>query len=294
MKVLFCIFSYATDLPLLRRNIDSIGRLKTLYPEHEILTAVVNDSNLPIADEDMPSVDIVKTTSWKRGFNLTDLENIFGQLGMYSELSEETSADVVIKMDSDTMMSRLDWLDVFTGDNAPSIFGTCIYKTLNHICGYFYGMKPDVIAAMKQLSEDESIAARIMATREGWILEDRIYTRLGQMAHARRLCGAVRMERLDLKEYAQQFLSDTEQRAPMSGTQWIKEHGVPIDRYKNAIAVTFKRRGKTDDIVAEALEGMTAFWEVLKDAPRFKTAEETRTAQEAARRTEAETAVPAE
>lgn len=277
MKVLFCIFSYATDLPLLRRNIDSAGRIKTLYPEHEILTAVINDSNLPIADEDMPPVDIVKTTSWKRGSNLTDIENVFGQLEMYSELAQETGADVVIKMDSDTMMSRLDWLDAFTGDNAPSMFGTCIYPTLNHICGYFYGMKPDVIAAMKQLANDESIAARISATREGWILEDRIFTRLGQMAHARGLCGAVRVVRLGIRDYAAQILKDgANTPAPMSGTQWIKDFGVPIEFYKNAIAVTFKRRGKTDDIVAEALEGMNAFWEVLKDEPRFKAPEELR------------------
>lgn len=269
MKVLFCIFSYATDLPLLCRNIDSIDRLKTLYPEHEILTAVVNDSNLPISAEDMPSVDIVKTTSWKRGFNLTDLENIFGQLGMYSELSEETGADVVIKMDSDTMMSRLDWLDVFTGDNAPSMFGTCIYSTLNHICGYFYGMKPDVIAAMKQLANDESIAARISATREGWILEDRIYTRLAQMAHARKLCNGVHIERIDIHECAKNLLSPAVHRMSLIGTQWLKKYAIPIERYRDMIAVTFKRRGKSEDIISEALEGMNAFWEVLKDEPRF-------------------------
>lgn len=269
MKVVFCIFSYETDLPLLRRSLDSIGRLKALYPEHEILTALVNDLNLPIPDKDIPVVDILKTTTWKRGFNLTHIENIFGQLRVYSDLVKETNADVVIKMDSDTMMSRLDWLDIFVGENAPSMFGTCISKTSTQIFGYYYGMTPDVIEAMNSLINDESIACRIRDTREGWVLEDRIYTCLAQMAHARKLCNGVHIERLDIHECAKNLLSTVSHRTSLIGTQWLKKHSVPIERYRDMIAVTFKRRGKSEDIISEALEGMNAFWEVLKDHPRF-------------------------
>lgn len=271
MKVLFCFFSYANDLPLLNRAFDSVERLKRVYPEHEILTAVVNDSNSPIADEDMPkAADIVKLTDWKRGANLTHIENIFGQLEAYSKLAEETGADVLIKMDSDTMMTRLDWLDVFEGDNAAGMYGTCIYQTVNHICGYYYAMTPAAISAMLTLSRDEKIRERILSTKEGWVLEDRIYTRLGQMASARKMAGEVIMERTDLHAVAKALRDGTESRVPTTGTQWLKEHAVPIERYADQVAVTFKRFGKTEEVVNEALEGMNAFWEVIKDRERFE------------------------
>lgn len=290
MKVLFCFFSYANDLPLLNRAFDSVGRLKTLYPEHEITTAVVNDSNFPIADDAMPQADVVKMTDWKRGANLTHLENIFGQLEAYSKLAEETGADVIIKMDSDTMMTRLDWLDAFTGENVVSMFGTCIYRNLNHICGYFYAMTPAAIYAMLQLSRDEKIRERILQTVDGWVLEDRIYTRLGQMASARKLIGEVRMERTDLHAVAKALREGTGSRVPTTGTQWLKQHDVPIERYADQIAVTFKRFGKTEEVVNEALEGMNAFWEVIKDAPRFEPNKELRPEETGAETAEAETA----
>lgn len=282
MKVLFCFFSYANDLPLLNRAFDSVGRLKRLYPEHEILTAVVNDSNSPIADKDMPkAADVVKLTDWKRGANLTHLENIFGQLEAYSKLAEETGADVLIKMDSDTMMTRLDWLDVFEGDNAVSMFGTCIYRNIDHICGYYYAITPAAISAMLTLSRDEKIRERILSTNEGWVLEDRIYTRLGQMASARKLMGEVSMERTDLHAVAKELRDGTESRVPTTGTQWLKDHAVPIERYADQIAVTFKRFGKTEEVVNEALEGMNSFWEVIKDKERFEEKEALNTEAEA-------------
>lgn len=282
MNIVFCIFSYNVDKNLLSLSVKAIERLKKLYPEHKIKTAIVNDSNDPIPDEDMPDVEIVKVTDWKRGFNLTHIENIFGQLKTYSELVEETGADLVIKMDSDTIMSRLDWLDVFTGEHSASMYGTSIYRLIDHICGYFYGMTPEVIKAMNKLISDESIEKRVRATVEKHILEDRIYTRLGQMAYFRGMTkGSVVVRRTDLNRHAELLKKGCIAGIPRIGTQWLKSHEVPIENYIDETAVTFKRRGKTEDVVSEALEGMTAFWNVLKDEPRFSQEEANRRHQQA-------------
>lgn len=267
MKVLFCFFSYANDLPLLRRALDSVGRLRALYPEHELLAAVVNDSNAPIAEEEMPEVELTRVTSWKRGLHLTELENIYGQLDTYAELCTATGADVLVKMDSDTMMTRLDWLEPFADSNrAVDMYGTCIYRRLSHICGYFYALTPRAALAMQALAADEGLRARIDASPEGWVLEDRIFTRLGQMAHARGLMGDVMIQNGDLHRTAE--LLREGQSAPTIGTQWLPEHEVPMERYADQVAVTFKRVGKSADVVQEALGGMDAFWAVIKDTPR--------------------------
>lgn len=278
MKVAFCIFSYDLDKELCRIAVASIDRLKTLYPEHEIQTAIINDGNAPIPTEDMPPVEIVKTTTWARGLNLSSTENIFGQAAIYKELVEETGADVIVKMDSDTIASRLDWLKDLDGDNPVFMWGTQTAE-FRSMFGHFYAIRKETALALYELLQDEAVAKRVSGITGIWIAEDRIFTRLAEMAHARGMIGRLQSEFLDYNQF-RKILTDESAHTPALPRvipKWLHLKDVmPTSRYSECVAVTFKRRGKTDDIVAEALEGMNAFWEVLKDEPRFKTPEELR------------------
>lgn len=271
MKLVFCVFSYQKDLPLLVNCVRSVNRLKDLYPEHDIKLAVVNDLNDPISKEDMPVVDIVKETGWKRGFNLSDCENIFGQIEVYKNLMEETESSILIKIDSDTMMTRLDWVHNLIGSGSWGMWGTSCWGRYCSICGYFYAMDKETVDAVYDLTRDDKIASRIRSTVQGMVLEDRVYTQLVSIAHARGMINkGVGYVVLDSESFAKSLADGTDKvKHSNYGAEWRKGWFDQVEPYKDMIAVTFKRRGKTDDIIQEALEGMNAFWGVIKDLPRW-------------------------
>ena len=178
MKLVFCVFSYAADAAFCRLAVASIERLRQFYPEHEIATAIINDGNAPIPAADLPRVEIVKTTHWNRGGSLAGLESVRGQARTYCELFRETGADLLVKLDSDTLIADLEWLSVFkrfgagmwgaTSEAYPAIFGACYAITQQAAEAFDY------------------LLARAQCTAAG---EDRVFTRLAEMAHELGMAG---------------------------------------------------------------------------------------------------------
>lgn len=181
MKVKVCYFSWVQDAKLLELSLRSVHRLQSIYPEHDIDVVVFDDEHAPL---EMPPDGIrCITTAWDRKGNLNGLENLVGMLGVFRQHIDD-GADVVIKLDCDTYVNNLDFLDGVDLEKTANI-GT-YNRAHNFAHGCFYCMTPSGIAAISELLKRADIVARI---NKGPGLEDLCFGTLAQMSglHCERL-----------------------------------------------------------------------------------------------------------
>lgn len=165
MKIVVCVFSYKADATLCGYALESVELIKKRYPEHDIKTALINDSNDLIEENRRPKTDIYKETNFNRGKSLMGGDCIRGQIKVYSEIFSEADADVLIKLDSDTTLESLDWLWLFNGFGAgmwgatsdiyPSIFGACYAISRQTVDGISFLLSRAVLG--NDAAEDRAI-----------------------------------------------------------------------------------------------------------------------------------------
>jgi hypothetical protein len=141
-------FSFADDGPCL---IESVAQFRSIAPGWRVVIA--DDAKKPISDATLALVrpDRYMRTTFHRGSSLNGWEAVFGVLDTFREVA----SDGVLKVDSDTLVMNLDWLDRsspmcgFMGGRFAAIYGMA------------YWMRADAIKTAQ-----ESLAGRWRD--EGW------------------------------------------------------------------------------------------------------------------------------
>lgn len=243
MKISFVLFTYRNDEPLLPYALQSLARLCE-GSGHEITVNLYDDEAAPL--ESVPPCDHYARTNFPRGNNLTCFGAIDGMLRVYQEVAERDQPDWVVKMDCDTMMTGFGWLE--GAHPKIGMIGCCPFKNITHVCGFYYALNPEIIGEMLALVNREDIKTRILA---GPQFEDKTFTLVAKMLRPVSVA-----------------LNPTNQPGVIgAGCQWFADGKYPITDFLASAAVTFKRPGKTPEIIEEARGGMEAFWELLKDKP---------------------------
>lgn len=103
-------------------------------------------------------------TGYKRGFMILGGENLKGQCEAFVEAAELTDADILVKMDADTCMFKVDWIEEFASDPKAMCAGAFDFGNDNHtsVFGLCYALKREVL---RPLAED---VKRFPAHHKAW------------------------------------------------------------------------------------------------------------------------------
>lgn len=181
MKIALVTFTYSGDSALANAQGKAIARVKAAYPEHTLARCVCDDARSPIPEGERPPADVYMQTSYNRGGNLRGLENLEGQLGVYQALCAD-GYDLLIKLDSDTILNRLDWIPPAKTLEVYSQIG-CAEN--GQFCeGVCNAITPAGVACAVEALAREGVKARLLA---GEVKEDVSITPLLRMAGAHAL-----------------------------------------------------------------------------------------------------------
>lgn len=138
MTILVATFTYKGDEELAKYNTTAIQSLRKLFPQHRIIHYLIDDANEPF---DEPLKDEGDTyyiqSKFTRQKNLNGARAFIGIARTLDILARKTKADWVVKLDSDTVLMDLDWLNdeySYIGSSSPREdkfygWGSCVaYK----------------------------------------------------------------------------------------------------------------------------------------------------------------------
>lgn len=111
MKLAIVTFSYKCDEAYAKFNIKAIDKLRKHYPQHEITYYIIDDANNPFEKPVKSDKNtIYKLSSFKRNSNLRGLSSFEGIINSMHGILQESNADMLVKIDSDTVLLSLDSL----------------------------------------------------------------------------------------------------------------------------------------------------------------------------------------
>ena len=169
-RVTVAFLCYRNDSELLlesqRSAIRAFAKSETLEPSFVML----DDAWCPVEREARekflaahPRASRI-ATGYKRGFMILGGENLKGQCEAFVEAAELTQADILVKMDADTCMFKVDWIEEFAKDEKALCAGAFDFGNNNHtsVFGLCYALKRRVL---RLLAED---ARKYPAHHKAW------------------------------------------------------------------------------------------------------------------------------
>lgn len=95
----------------------------------------------------------ILTTTYRRSQMLLGGENFTGQCEAFADAAEMTEADILVKIDCDTLLFKSDWLEQFADDDKALVAGAFDYAHNCHfsVFGFIYALKASIL---DQLSDD--------------------------------------------------------------------------------------------------------------------------------------------
>lgn len=132
--------------------------------------AIFDDDTNPLADSVVSHIapDLRERTTWPRGGNLRDWPCILGELDCMERAAGQLGGDAVLKIDSDTLVLSLDWID----PSAPMSGFIAGYGA--HIFGMAYHLRVEAVRTVRSsmlgrhrdpdghLNEDRAISCEAM------------------------------------------------------------------------------------------------------------------------------------
>ena len=158
-KVTVAFLGYRDDSELVlesqRAAIWAFSKSETLEPSFVLL----DDAWCPVKREAREKFlaaherASVIQTGYRRGFMILGGENLVGQCEAFAEAAEATDADILVKMDADTCMYKVDWIEEFATDAKALCAGAFDFGKGNHtsVFGLCYALKREVL---RPLAED--------------------------------------------------------------------------------------------------------------------------------------------
>lgn len=131
VKIAYCVFTYGEDAWMLGQCIRALRKLGAKRSN----LFIFDDANEPLPYP--PSNVQYRQTTFKRNGNLNGTESVDGQLLSMLEASKEINAHLVVKVDSDTIINNLDWIENNDFMNSHIGFKIC---NKSHICGGAYSL----------------------------------------------------------------------------------------------------------------------------------------------------------
>lgn len=142
----FVYFTCKRDVNLLTA---SVKLLKTLYPEVHVHLVVDGYNMFNTRDKASFNgmVDTIRTTTYNRRGNLLGKANHIGQFGVLADIAAEyPDADAIVKVDSDTFVLKLDWLDMFEDYTEANLIGGFTDDDPYYPQGCCYALRPSFIS----------------------------------------------------------------------------------------------------------------------------------------------------
>lgn len=153
-------FSYGPDSPAL---IESIASFRDAGGKH---VAIFDEKRDPIPDAviELISPDYRESTSYNRGGNLRGWDNLFGQLDAFERAAGIFGSDGVVKIDSDTVICDLDWIDPaapmsgFMAGAEAYLFGLAYHIRIDAVRAIRDSMQNRYRSSKDKIAEDRGLS----------------------------------------------------------------------------------------------------------------------------------------
>ena len=118
-------------------------------------------------------------TGYRRGYMILGGENLVGQCEAFVDAAEATNADILVKVDSDTLIFKTDWISEFAKNPDAMIAGAFDFGYNNHtsVFGLCYAIKREMLRplladvrkypAHHKAWEDHEVSSRIFRLCDG-------------------------------------------------------------------------------------------------------------------------------
>lgn len=118
-------------------------------------------------------------TGYRRGTMILGGENLVGQIEGFCQAAEATEADVIVKVDADTLIFKVDWIETFAQDDEAECAGAFDFGFGNHtsVFGLCYALKSRILRhlladvrkypAHHKAWEDHEVSSRIFRIKNG-------------------------------------------------------------------------------------------------------------------------------
>ncbi|CAJ0592252.1 unnamed protein product [Cylicocyclus nassatus] len=112
MTILLATFTYGGDEEIAKYNTVAVGTLREAYPEHKIVHYLIDDANNPFKEpfKDEGDTHYIQS-NFDRNGNLNGVSSLIGITQELDNLAQTTGADWIIKLDSDSIVMSLDFLN---------------------------------------------------------------------------------------------------------------------------------------------------------------------------------------
>lgn len=162
MTILVATFTYEGDEEIAKYNTVAVETLREVYPEHKIVHYLIDDANHPFKEpfKDEGDTHYIQSNFVRNG-NLIGLSSLIGITQELDNLAQTTGADWIIKLDSDSVIMNLDFLNSeydyigSNGCNEPKFYAR----------GWCATYKPQVIHEVGRLLENEENINKIILAK---------------------------------------------------------------------------------------------------------------------------------
>lgn len=168
-KVAIAILGYRDDSELLLQAQRCAAQTFADSPWAEPRFVLIEDAWCPVNKECREKFLSISgssriVTGYRRGTMLLGGENFLGQCEAFQKAAEKEDADILVKLDADTLLLKDDWLEQFVNDPKALCAGAFDFGYANHtsVFGFCYALKRSVLPL---LVED---ARRFPAHHKAW------------------------------------------------------------------------------------------------------------------------------
>lgn len=184
-KVAVAFLSYRDDSDVLleaeRAAIRAFAQSNTLEPTF----VLVDDAWCPVTEEARkkflsahPSTYHVMT-GYRRGPMILGQENLLGQCKAFESLADQLGVDILLKVDSDTCLFKVDWIEEFAQNPDAYCAGAFDFGNQNHtsVFGLCYAIKASILPdlardvetypAHHKAWEDHEMSSRVFRLCDG-------------------------------------------------------------------------------------------------------------------------------
>lgn len=146
MNIAILIMTFGGDAACLGANLEALRTLRS--KGHTINILIADDAENPLHYP--PQTDYVQTTFQRQG-NLNGRECVAGQIKLMKGLVEEYDPDYVIKLDCDTVINSLEWIDA-----DAAMTGWKLHANMDYCFGMCYAIHPAALDEMSEWTQDEN------------------------------------------------------------------------------------------------------------------------------------------
>lgn len=157
-------FTFGPDGPAL---IESVAAFRAAGGSR---VAIFDEQREPVADGvlDLIRPDLRQKTVWNRGRNLRGWQNVFAELAAMEIAAIELGGEGVVKIDSDTLVLELDWIDPkapmsgFMAGGEAFLFGLAYHLRVDAIRAIRASMEGRHRNPKEQVAEDRAISCEAL------------------------------------------------------------------------------------------------------------------------------------